>query len=50
MSVGGDLLEVDVIGELDFLRVDTENLETASRVRDTDVDFTIDRNTYKSSS
>ena len=36
------MLKINVIRELHVLRVDTENLETTSRVGDTDVDFTIE--------
>lgn len=36
------LLEVNIISKLHVLRVDAEDLKTASRVRDTNVDFTIE--------
>jgi len=35
------LFEVNVIGQLHVLRVDAKNLQTTSRVRNTDIDFTI---------
>ena len=38
---GTDLLQVDGIGELHILRVNTENLETASEVEDTDVELAV---------
>jgi hypothetical protein len=36
------LLKIDVITQLHVLRMDAKNLQTASRVWNTDVDFTIE--------
>lgn len=41
MRVSGDLFEVDIISELHILGVNAENFETASGVRNTNVNFTI---------
>ena len=37
-----NLLKVNIVRKLHVLRVDAENLETASRVRDTDIDLTVE--------
>ena len=42
VSVGSDLLEVDIVTELHVLGVDTQDLETAGRVGNTNVDFTVE--------
>jgi hypothetical protein len=41
VSVSGNLLEIDVVAELHVLGVNSQNLESSSWVRDTDVDFTV---------
>ncbi|KAI6757217.1 hypothetical protein HG531_003042 [Fusarium graminearum] len=42
MCLGCNLLQVDIVTELHVLGVDLENLETTSRVGDTNVDLTIE--------
>ena len=37
-----NLLKVDIVGELHVLRVDPENLETTSGIRNADIDLTIE--------
>lgn len=42
VGLGGNLLQIDVITKLHVLGVDLENLETAGRVRNTNVDLTVE--------
>ncbi|TFB02298.1 hypothetical protein CCMA1212_006004 [Trichoderma ghanense] len=42
VGLGSDLLEVDVVGQLHVLGVDLENLQTASRVGDANVNLAVE--------
>jgi hypothetical protein len=42
MSVGSNLLEVDIFGELHVFGVDSENLQSTGWVGDTNVDFSVE--------